>query len=83
MHVVAERLYEFVMGLKERTGAEQSLVGRCCFCVDGLDACVEEKIGRLYFFAISSLRRTPSTNLMDEGLRIVDIRYATPLPSSV
>jgi hypothetical protein len=44
MHVAIERLYEFVMGLTELTGAEQCHLVRCRFCIDWLDACAEEKI---------------------------------------
>ena len=49
MHVAIERLYGFVMGLKELTGAEQSHLVRCRFCIDWLDACVEEKIEHCIF----------------------------------
>ena len=62
MHVAIERLYGFVMGQMELTGTEQSHLVRCRFCIDWLDACAEEKIKQLYFFAKWSLRKTPSTN---------------------
>jgi hypothetical protein len=47
MHVPIERLYGFVMGLLNLTETEQSHLIRCGFCVEWLDACVEEKVSLL------------------------------------
>jgi hypothetical protein len=53
MHISIERLHEFVMGLLDLTGAEQTHLVRCSLCVQWLDACAEEKVSLL----IESYRR--------------------------
>lgn len=52
IHVPIERLYEFVMGQLDLAESEQSHLVRCSFCVQWLDACVEEKV----FLLINSHR---------------------------
>ena len=47
MHVEIDRLYWFVMGALNLTDAEQSHLIRCQYCVDWLDASVEEKVSLL------------------------------------
>ena len=44
MHVPIERLFEFVMADLNLTECEQAHLVRCLFCVQWLDACVEEKV---------------------------------------
>ena len=47
MHVSIERLYEFVMGWVNFTEDEQEHLVRCRFCVQWLDACMQEKVALL------------------------------------
>jgi hypothetical protein len=47
MHVSIERLYEFVMGWVNFTEAEQEHLVHCGFCVQWLDACMQEKVALL------------------------------------
>jgi hypothetical protein len=47
MHVSIERLYDFVMGWINFTEDEQGHLIRCGFCVQWLDACMQEKVALL------------------------------------
>lgn len=64
MHLAIERLYAFVMGELDLQETEQSHLIRCDFCVEWLDACVTEKIARIYDSEANSNHRGSRSRTM-------------------